>query len=63
MLLSVLNKKCGLICDNKDNLLEEPGGFGLANVQKRLEMLYPDNHQLDISETDGIYKVELKINI
>ena len=51
------------ICDNKDNLLEEPGGFGLANVQKRLEMLYPDNHQLDISETDGIYKVELKINI
>lgn len=49
------------ICDNKDNLLEEPGGFGLANVQKRLEMLYPDNHQLDISETDEIYKVELKI--
>lgn len=51
------------ISNNKDNLLEEPGGIGLANVQKRLQMLYPGKHKLDISETNEVYKVELKINI
>ncbi|HSF45827.1 MAG TPA: hypothetical protein VLA58_07430, partial [Chitinophagaceae bacterium] len=51
------------ISDNKDNLLDEPGGFGLANVQKRLQMLYPARHHLNISEADGLYNVELKINI
>ena len=51
------------ISNNKDNLLEEPGGIGLANVQKRLQMLYPGKHKLDISETDEVYTVELKINI
>jgi hypothetical protein len=51
------------IANKKDNLLEEPGGIGLANVQKRLQLLYPDKHNLDISKTDEVYKMELKINI
>jgi hypothetical protein len=51
------------IANKKDNLLEEPGGIGLANVQKRLQLLYPDKHKLDISKTDEIYKMELKIDI
>jgi hypothetical protein len=51
------------ISNNQDNLLEEPGGIGLANVQKRLQMLYPDKHKLEITKTDEVYKVELKINI
>ncbi|GAA4467321.1 hypothetical protein GCM10023189_50820 [Nibrella saemangeumensis] len=42
--------------------LEEPGGIGLANVQKRLQLLYPDKHHLDISLTDAVYKVQLTIN-
>jgi hypothetical protein len=51
------------IANKKDNLLEEPGGIGLANVQKRLQILYPGKHKLDISETNEVYKVELKINV
>lgn len=51
------------ISNNKDSLREEPGGIGLANVQKRLHMLYPNKHNLEISKTDEVYKVELKINI
>lgn len=51
------------VVNKKDNLPEEPGGIGMANVQKRLQLLYPDKHNLDISKNDEVYKVELKINI
>ena len=37
------------------------GGFGLANVKKRLELLYPGKHALSISETSNIYRVDLTI--
>ena len=37
------------------------GGFGLSNVKKRLELLYPGSHKLNISETLINYRVELTI--
>ncbi|MCX6269062.1 MAG: histidine kinase, partial [Bacteroidetes bacterium] len=37
------------------------GGFGLSNVKKRLELLYPGRHELKISESLTIYRVELTI--
>ena len=37
------------------------GGFGLSNVKKRLELLYPGRHELNISETLTNYRVELTI--
>jgi LytS/YehU family sensor histidine kinase len=46
-----------------DNLLEEPGGIGLANVQKRLQLLYPEKHSLEIDKSDSHFKVQLKINV
>ena len=46
----------------KVNLLEEHGGIGLTNVQKRLQLLYPNQHSLNIHQTDKIFKVELKID-
>ncbi|MEP7230528.1 MAG: histidine kinase [Ginsengibacter sp.] len=38
-------------------------GIGLANVQKRLELLYPLNHVLKIESTDETYQVYLKVAI
>ncbi len=38
-------------------------GIGLANVRRRLELLYPGKHRLEIAEDDGWYKVNLKIQI
>ncbi len=37
------------------------GGFGLSNVKKRLELLYPGKHLLNISESVTSYRVELTI--
>ena len=39
------------------------GGVGLENVKKRLDLLYPDMHQLDIDENDTLYTVKLTIDL
>ena len=41
----------------------ESGGIGLKNVKRRLELLYPGKHQLQITETDEKYIVNLEINL
>ena len=38
-------------------------GIGLDNVKKRLKMLYPGRHQLDISESGGEFKVRLTVEL
>lgn len=38
-------------------------GIGLDNVRKRLELMYPKNHHLDIQEDNGYYKVLLKLSL
>jgi sensor histidine kinase YesM len=37
------------------------GGIGVANALKRLELLYKDNHTVEIRQTDEIYSVGLTI--
>ena len=38
-------------------------GLGLINVKRRLELLYPDNHILKISEADSSFFVSLKVKL
>lgn len=42
---------------------DEVGGIGLENVKKRLAILYPNKHTLNISEENEIFKVELILKI
>ncbi|QCR22385.1 sensor histidine kinase [Pontibacter sp. SGAir0037] len=42
--------------------LEEPGGVGLPNVRKRLQLLYPERHQLEINNEGDLFSVILKIH-
>lgn len=41
--------------------LEEPGGIGLPNVRKRLALLYPEKHSLEIEKLSELFIVTLKI--
>lgn len=47
---------------NVQTLLEN-SGIGLNNVRKRLELIYPDKHQLDIANTEDRYEVSLILNL
>lgn len=38
-------------------------GIGLRNERRQLELLYPDRHELTISDENGWYKAYLKINL
>lgn len=40
----------------------EREGVGIANTEKRLQLLYPDQHQLEIRNENGFFEVILKLN-
>lgn len=40
-----------------------PGGLGLKNVKRRLELLYPDHHQLNIRRDNNLHTVNLKLEL
>jgi sensor histidine kinase YesM len=48
---------------NKEEPWKKHSGIGVDNVIKRLQMLYPGRHQLEISESDGKFKVKLVIKL
>lgn len=51
--------------NTKENRLperKEAGGIGLKNLKRRLELQYPDNHTLEITETKTEFEVKLKLN-
>lgn len=52
-------------CTNKvvrrQSMEGEQTGIGIANTRKRLQLLYPDRHQLDIWEKDDFYYVRLAL--
>ncbi|ULQ54917.1 histidine kinase [Flavihumibacter rivuli] len=41
--------------------LQKKGGIGLENVKRRLELLYPDTHELLVEENDSSYSATIKI--
>lgn len=46
-----------------NNATTEPGGIGLTNVKRRLELLYPQKHHLQVEEKDGWFAVCLTLKI
>ncbi len=39
------------------------GGIGLTNTKQRLDLLYPNKHELKISENGNVYAVYLKLDL
>ncbi len=54
ILFVVTNKKF-------DYLERHSSGIGIANVQRRLDLLYPGQHELDIRDHSDTYSLSLKI--
>ncbi|MBC7949017.1 MAG: histidine kinase [Chitinophagaceae bacterium] len=46
-----------------DGTASTAGGVGLANVRKRLEIIYPAKHELHIDSDSGEYKLQLTLQL
>ncbi len=40
-----------------------PGGIGLGNLKRRLQLLYPGKHELTFGQQEGYYEANLKIEL
>lgn len=49
--------------DMKETAAESETGIGLQNIQRRLELLYPNKAKLNITQKDDVYKAELLIKL
>ena len=41
----------------------ENGGLGIPNVEKRLSLIYPDRHSLEYHEKEGVFRLEMKVEL
>jgi LytS/YehU family sensor histidine kinase len=51
------------IRDKQNESLDSAGGIGLKNVNRRLELIYPNRHSLNISSLNNIFNVQLTLNV
>jgi LytS/YehU family sensor histidine kinase len=49
--------------DAAEHTTDKQGGIGLQNVKKRLELLDPGRHDLLISDSEDLFRAELRIKI
>ena len=67
--LEVKNRKLYFIINNQlfksagNSIIKSNSGIGLPNVKRRLELLYPQGHQLEIIEEEDEFRVKLYIEL
>ena len=49
--------------DREKNAVTKHSGYGMANVARRLELLYPNSHNLEIIDAEDHYKVVLQLKM
>lgn len=47
----------------EERIMDKNSGFGLASVNKRLELLYPNEHELTVENQDTDYHVVLRLKV
>ena len=66
ILISLTQKpgKIDFVCENTyDEGETSPGGIGLINATRRLELLYKDHYQLDMKNENNVYQVHLTLTL
>lgn len=66
--IKVDHQNLNFICTNEFDVDSTPERgssteIGLKNLHQRLKLIYKDNYSLDILKENGIFKVDLKINL
>jgi len=54
--------KMKFINGKSPTLVGDKGGIGIENAKRRLELIYPDIHQLKIIEEEDVFIVNLEFN-
>jgi len=49
--------------NNKVYSVQSDSGIGMQNTRERLKMLYADRHEVTVTEDDGSYTIQLKLQI
>jgi LytS/YehU family sensor histidine kinase len=60
MKMNLVNSKPNI---TPSNALSGNAGIGIINVRKRLSLLYPDNHILEITNDEEVFIVNLRIGL
>lgn len=47
----------------KESPAKEVGGIGIQNIRKRLQLLYPQRHKLEIEKQDKVFTVTLELKL
>jgi len=58
---SLIFKCINSIAQNGDNKENNFSGIGLENIRKRLSLLFPERHELNINTKESVFEVFLKI--
>lgn len=63
--ISVKNQvlRCKIANSKSEFVHHHQNGIGINNVQKRLEMLYPDNHELKMNDEGDFFVVSLLVKL
>lgn len=48
---------------NKEQLNQDESGIGIKNTQERLDLLYPEQYKLEIKKENGLFEIELEIQL
>ena len=66
MHINIHNQKLEFRLENDVELMSKSatsGGIGIENIRKRLQLLYPDQYDLQIKNDHDKFEVRLKINL
>jgi len=64
VVLSADQQHIHFFCSNKKTAKQKDalGGIGIENVRRRLELLYPEKHRLEVKDDDGLFTIKLELH-